>query len=249
MYSAMYRRCAALMMALENKMPSELQRRYIFIGQLSPLLRCSFSNELPLSIPQLRERMQRQKKEGAPRMQTLDTEGRLVLTLARSPRPEERAEALERGESLWKELQESSSPIPMTSRTGVRMALCTSLRRCAIVSKRRELADIWTERFSQRHNIRPEDFTTGPDHTLGEVLGWRETRLRARPGTGIDDEDIAADAEEEEEWRREEKRRSQHERELPPIQQFRRDVYMDHPMMQRAFKRGMEGPGPRYTGD
>ncbi|RNF19974.1 uncharacterized protein Tco025E_03940 [Trypanosoma conorhini] len=250
MNSAVSRRCA-LGVRLRNAAVGALQRRGVVLGRPTPLLWCNPSGELPLSIPQLREQLRRQTQDGAPRMQTLDTEGRLVLTLARSPRPEDRAEALEHGEALWRELQEPSSPLPMSSRTGVRMALCTSMRRCAMVSRRRELADVWTERFAQRHNIRPEDFMTGPGHREGEVLGWRAARPRAKPGTGIDEDDLAADAAEEEEQqqRSAEKRQSQQKRELSPLQQFRRDVYMDHPMMQRAFKRGVAGPGPRYTGD
>ncbi|RNF11765.1 hypothetical protein TraAM80_00748 [Trypanosoma rangeli] len=125
------------------------------------------------------------------------------------------------------------------------------MRRCAIVLRRRELADVWTERFAQRHNISPEDFMTGPDHGEGEVLRWREARPHAKAGTGtgIDEDDLTTGAAEEEEKRGGAKRRSQRNRELSPLRQFRRDVYMDHPMMQRAFKRGVEGPGPRYTGD
>ncbi|KAH9599550.1 hypothetical protein LSM04_005838 [Trypanosoma melophagium] len=227
------------------------RRLYTLLASPTPIRHCSISDEIPLSIPQLRDRLHRQEHDNAPRMQTIDTEGRLILTLAKSPRAEERREALERGELLWKELQEPSSPLPMTSRTGIRISLCTALRRCALVAKQRDLAEIWTERFAQRRNIRPEDFTTGPNHTPGEVLGWRKARERARPGTGIDDADLEADEEEEraQNEKEQEKKRMHRHKEEKPIQKFRQEVFLDHPMMQRAFKRDVCEPGPRYTGD
>ncbi|ORC85758.1 uncharacterized protein TM35_000332150 [Trypanosoma theileri] len=259
MHTAVWRGSAASLLISAVCSPftpqqQQQQRRfYTLLASPTPIRRFQISDELPLSIPQLRDRLRRQENDNAPRMQTIDTEGRLILTLARSPRTEERIEALQRGELLWKELQEPSSPIPMTSRTGIRLSLCASLRRCALMSKERDLAEKWTERFAQRHNITPEDFTTGPHHTPGEVLGWRKTREKARPGTGIEDEDLEADAEEEEERAENEKEREKKQmhrnKEEKPIQKFRQDVFMDHPMMQQAFKRGVYEPGPRYTGD
>ncbi|RNF11766.1 hypothetical protein TraAM80_00749 [Trypanosoma rangeli] len=119
MYFVVSRRCVTGV-RLRN---ATVQRRCIFLCQPTPLWRCSISGEVLLSIPQLLAQLRRQTQDGAPRMQTLDVEGRLALKLARSSRPEDRAEALKHGEALWKELWEPTSPLPMSSGTGVRMAL------------------------------------------------------------------------------------------------------------------------------
>nr|CCC46862.1 conserved hypothetical protein [Trypanosoma vivax Y486] len=204
------------------------------IGSPCPLLRCSFSREAPLSVAQLRARLQKQLQERVPRMQSIDTEGQLALTLARSRLSEEQVEALERGESLWLELQGHSSPLPMASVTGLRMTLCTSMRRCALVAQKRDLAERWTERFSQLRHLRPDDFATGTGQGNSGVPGWRNARSGSDgPGAGGE----------------EEKASSRIHREQTPLQQYRQEVLMDHPMMQLAFKRGVHDPGPRYTGD
>ncbi|KEG12059.1 hypothetical protein DQ04_02031010, partial [Trypanosoma grayi] len=108
MCSALLRGRAALALASVRwtppaTLPPRLQQRRCFamLAAPTPLLRCSFSWEVPLTIPQLRERLRCQQRDDAPRMQTIETECCLILTLARSPRAEERAEALESGEALW----------------------------------------------------------------------------------------------------------------------------------------------------
>nr|CCC89625.1 unnamed protein product [Trypanosoma congolense IL3000] len=202
------------------------------------VLRCNISRDVPLSVQQLRLRLQQQLKDGAPRMESISTEGQLSLTLARSPRAEERDEALERAESLWCELEDSSVPLPMSSVTGLRISLCTSMRRCALVSRKQELAEMWTERFAKMRHLRPTDFSTGPNTGRGASSGWRGPQ----PGAGLDGGDDGVEAGGAD-------CNLNREKEQTPMQTYRQEVLMDHPMMQLAFKRGVHSPGPRYTGD
>lgn len=199
---------------------------------------------MPLSISQLRTRLRSQLQDGCPRMQSIDTEGQLTLTLARSRRPAEQEEALERAESLWRELEDSASPLPLTSITGLRVSLCTSMRRCALVARKQELAESWTRRFANLRNLQPMDFTTGANVAAGRVRGWQH----GRPAEETDQEEMSGGVVDDDGAGAEGAGRKSGNKETP-LQKYRQEVMMDHPMMQLAFKRGVHTPGPRYTGD
>ncbi|EPY25692.1 hypothetical protein STCU_06551 [Strigomonas culicis] len=195
-----------------------------------------------LDIPGLRQRLSRQMAEKAPRITTLDTESRLVLLLARSRRNEERMEALERGEELWQELNDRHSDLPLPSRTASKIVLCSALRRCALQCRQKALADEWTARFTERtRSLSPDDFDE-QGRPGGRAAAARE---RARPGTGITQEDLDADADEE--ATQDTKRREKIGKVETVFSRFRHDVLLDHPTVQVAFRKDA-GPGPRYTG-
>lgn len=109
-------------------------------------------------IHHLRRQLHSQKNSHSPRPLTFETESNLVLLLAASHRPEERLEALQRGEALWNEITSTTSAtedqkralFTEASRTVMRMRLCSALRRCALLDKDRALGELWTRRFEQR---------------------------------------------------------------------------------------------------
>ncbi|AYU79477.1 hypothetical protein conserved [Leishmania donovani] len=206
-------------------------------------------NSLNESVAELRRKLQSQLHQKMPRMQTVETESRLIAQLSRSTLAEERAEALEMGEAMWVELHDAGSSIPFGSRTAMKITLCSSLRRCALVSKNRELAETWTARFAERAaTLSPADFKEQTS-TAGKVPGWREARTQARPGTGIDADDLEADAREEAEAAAKEGDAGQRGRkkEPSPFEQYRQEKMLEHPTVELAFRR-RAGPGPRYTG-
>lgn len=209
--------------------------------------------DAPASITQLRQRLHQQRAFGAPRMTTLDTESRLVIELSRSPRPEEREEALESGEELWKELCDKTVPILTPTRTAMRINVCSAMRRCALVSRDREAADLWTARFAERtRTLSPEDFM----QTEEQRALWRDPRKteKVRPGTGITAEDLAEDAREAAEKDGSSGTGGADGAEMgrkpaSPMQEYRRQVLLDHPALDYAFRHGrVPPPGPRYTG-
>ncbi|CAD2217312.1 hypothetical protein AGDE_04669 [Angomonas deanei] len=179
-------------------------------------------------------------------MITLETESSLILKLAKSEIPAERMEALALGDNVWEELSEEGGEIPLPSRTAVKMALCSTLRRCALACRRREEAELWTERFRERaRNISPRDFME--DELTGEVKGWRQARQMAQPGTGIDQEDLDEEAKTR---AAEERKKAQSKKsKQTPLQRYKQEILFDHPTAQYAFRRepGI-GLGPRYTG-
>lgn len=228
----------------------KLTRFFAYKGQMGCFQRtmCCFSNysnDPIYTVPELRRKLSMQITQQMPRMRTIDTESRLIILLSRSANPGERQEALEMGEELWAELHEATTPIPFSSRTTMKTILCSSLRRSALVSKNRALADLWTQRFADRaSSISPHDFGEAP--VKDKVLGWREARAAVRPGTGIYQEDVEADAREVAKTEEEEASKAK-TKEPSPFQAYRRDVMLDHPTVRLAFKK-RDGPGPRYTG-
>ncbi|KAG5477539.1 hypothetical protein CUR178_05244 [Leishmania enriettii] len=201
------------------------------------------------SVAELRRKLQLQLYQRMPRMQTVETENRLIAQLSRSALAEERAEALERGESMWAELHDTECSIPFGSRTAMKVTLCSLLRRCALVSKNRELAETWTVRFAERAaTLSPAAFMEQTS-TVGKVPGWREARAQARPGTGIDADDLEADAREEAEAAAKERANDEKAgKSAPsPFEQYRQKKMLEHPTVELAFHR-RAGPGPRYTG-
>ncbi|KAG5477009.1 hypothetical protein LSCM1_05343 [Leishmania martiniquensis] len=207
-------------------------------------------NDLGESVAQLRRKLWSQLHERMPRMQTIETENRLIAQLSRSPLAEERAEALEMGEAMWAELHDADSSIPFGSRTAMKVTLCSLLRRCALASKNRELADTWTVRFAERAaTLSPAAFKEQAS-TVDKVPGRREARAQAHPGTGIDTDDLEADAQEEaEEAAAKESTAAEKpgKKNLSPFEQYRQERMLEHPTVEWAFRR-RAGPGPRYTG-
>lgn len=200
------------------------------------------------SVTELRHKLNAQKRERMSRLHTIETESRLIVQLSRSQLPDEREEALELGEAMWEELNDDGSSIPFASRTAMKISLCSSLRRCALISRNRQVAETWTVRFAERAAaLSPEDFIERPPAD-GKVRGWREARAQARPGTGIDADDLEADAREDAETdkrSREAERRKA--REPSAFEKFRQAKMMEHPTVELAFRR-RPSPGPRYTG-
>lgn len=248
--------------------------------------RCHLQSEP--SIADLRRKLKIQNQDKAPAMLIIDTESRLVMTLARSHHLRDLLEALESGEDLWAKLGDSrggspiSSPLPNASKTALRITLCSTMRRCALMAGKRSLAELWTKRFAdRRRSIRPEDFYT--PYTQGDVLG-QPTGDSSQPNTGKggrshrapmgsgnhfymgDDEEDGDDdeefeghdrgnstrqaageggshaAQEDKAGKGEKKQNAEH-----PVKRFRHEVFLDHPMIQKAFQKKPQ-PGPRYTG-
>ncbi|KAK7200316.1 hypothetical protein NESM_000084800 [Novymonas esmeraldas] len=202
------------------------------------------------SVPELRHKLQLQLRQKMPRLQTVETENRLITQLARSGVADERGEALEMGEAMWAELHDPGTSIPFGSRTAMKITLCSSMRRCALVNKNRDVAEVWTARFAERAaTISPADFAEDSAEA-GRVRGWRETRAEARPGTGIDADDLEADAKEDAavQGSGDGKTKAQKARKDPlPFDLYRREKLLEHPTVELAFRR-RPGPGPRYTG-
>jgi hypothetical protein len=199
------------------------------------------------SVRELRHKLDAQMCEKMPRLRTIETESRLIVQLSRSQQPDERDEALERGEDMWKELNDDSFLIPRSSRTAMKISLCSSLRRCALIGKNREVAERWTVRFAERAaTVSPEDFIDRPPAD-GRVRGWREARAQARPGTGIDADDLEADAREDAEVEKRQDGSERQPKEPTPFEKFRQQKLLEHPAVEMAFRR-RPGPGPRYTG-
>lgn len=206
-------------------------------------------------IVQLRQRLRTLQTTGAPRMASIDTESRLVIELSRSPRPEERQEALEVAEGLWRELNDRTVPIMTPTRTAMRVNLCSALRRCALLSRDREAADLWTARFAERATrLSPTDFIQTEEHQAA----WRgpaaAAAAKVRPGTGITQEDMDADALEEAAASgaasgEGEGGGAPRKKKTSPMQDYRHEVFLDHPSFEYAFRKGRApSPGPRYTG-
>ncbi|KPI87263.1 hypothetical protein ABL78_3658 [Leptomonas seymouri] len=214
----------------------------------TPLRRQLFGIGDPnVGVMELRRKLEAQMREKMPRFNTIETESHLIIQLSRSQRSDEREEALGLGEEMWKELSDDSSPIPFPSRTAMKISLCSSLRRCALVSKNKEVAETWTTRFAERAaTLSPQDFVDRPPAD-GRVRGWREARAQARPGTGIDADDLEADAVED--AKSSKKGRADKSKPKVPsaFEQFRQERILEHPAVELAFRR-KPGPGPRYTG-
>nr|CAJ2474735.1 unnamed protein product [Leishmania braziliensis] len=212
-------------------------------GRTPPRLQHSISlSNLDEGVAGLRRKLQSQLHQKMPRMQTVETESRLIAQLSRSALPEERAEALEMGETMWTELHDAGSSIPFGSRTAMKITLCSSLRRCALVSKNRKLAETWTTRFAeQTATLSPADFKERTC-TSDKVPGWREARSQARPGTGIDADDVEAEAAAKEGDTNKARKKA-----FSPFEQYRQEKMLEHPTVELAFRR-RAGPGPRYTG-
>lgn len=209
-----------------------------------------FGGDVNESVMDLRHKLRAQQQQKMPRLQTVETESRLLLQLARSAVADERAEALEMGEAMWEELHSPDSSIPFPSRTAMKITLCSALRRCALVSKNRAVAEVWTVRFAERvATISPADFK----ESSGEVPGWREARAQARPGTGIDADDLEADARDAEATGhgggggRDDAAAKPKAKEPSPLEKYRQEKMLEHPVVELAFRR-RAALGPRYTG-
>ncbi|KAG5502869.1 hypothetical protein JKF63_04639 [Porcisia hertigi] len=201
------------------------------------------------SVLELRRKLQLQLHQKMPRMQTVETENRLISQLSRSPLAEEREEALEMGEAMWAELHDAGSSIPFGSRTAMKITLCSSLRRCALLSKNHKLAETWTVRFAERAAfLSPADFQEQAPR-VSEVPGWREARAQVRPGTGIDADDLEVDAREEADAaaKKGDGDKGSRKKASSPFERFRQEKMLEHPTVELAFRR-RAGPGPRYTG-
>ncbi|KPA79607.1 putative mitochondrial hypothetical protein [Leptomonas pyrrhocoris] len=200
------------------------------------------------SVLELRRKLDAQMREKLPRFKTIETESRLIVQLARSHQPDEREEALALGEEMWGELNDDSSPIPFSSRTAMKISLCSSLRRSALMSKNKVVAEIWTVRFAERAAmVAPRDFVDSPPAD-GRVRGWREARAQARPGTGIDADDLEADAQEDATADTKKDDATKKKVKEPTVfDRFRQQKMVEHPTVELAFRR-KPGPGPRFTG-
>lgn len=147
------------------------------------------------SIVELRSLLMEQARLKAPPVEVLDTETRLVLLLSQCPGPEDRREALMRAEHVWDLIHSPQSFIPNSSKIGMRVSLCTTLRRCAETLKDQELVELWTSRFdNRRESISMRDFDTHyrppPPNTAGTSTdGTTSTERQRRLANLIEDED------------------------------------------------------------
>ncbi|CCW63369.1 unnamed protein product [Phytomonas sp. EM1] len=223
------------------------------------------SDLLRSRVRDLRIELSQKKAAGASPLRVLDLENQLVIELGRSARPEERTEALRSAEEVWRRLEDPRTPLAAPSRTAMRVMLCTTMRRCALLAKHREAAEVWTARFAQRAaRLQPQDFIQDGE----EMRGWEKTptpttakstsplspsssQLRAQFGTSLTEEDIDESAQRGDVGAspNEEGENDAHpkRRELSPMQKYRQDLVLSHPMIGIVFK-GRQGPGPRYTG-
>lgn len=186
------------------------------------------------SIHDLRQKLVVQRANRVPRMQSIDTEAQLTILLSRSSHQAERLEALERGEVLWAELCDPNSAITMTSKVAMRITLSSALRRAALISKQKELGELWTQRFAERaKHLTMRDFLNTAD---AEEDGRRVAGEGPSPHHGDD----AAGGE----AKRNEKERKA---EATPMERYREELMLDHPVMDVVMRRAPT-PGPRYTG-
>ncbi|CCW70942.1 unnamed protein product [Phytomonas sp. Hart1] len=215
---------------------------------------------------ELRRELAQKRSAGAPPLFLLSLESQLLLELGNSARPEECEEALWGAEGLWRLLEDrQNTPLPAPSRTAMRVALCTTMRRCALRMRKREASELWTERFAQRAaRLRPEDFIQDEE----EMQGWEKTMGTSTPrgstpfsnfsqgrpdsGTRFTDEDLEKGSKADDsgasksEDVKGKNQFHQTRKTLSPMQKHRQDIMMDHPLVTMAFKRHPD-PGPRYT--
>lgn len=148
-----------------------------------------------------------------------DLEYQLTLLLSQSPLPQERYEALERGERLWRgmvqdEQEHASFLQPDATRMNRRMRLSHQLTRCATQLKEMRAAKQW----AQRRQMRFVNSSSGGDGAAGDGAatdGSQPPQGRQGPSS---------------------------------MKRYRESLWMEHPQLRWGKLKGTPAPGPRYTG-
>lgn len=115
------------------------------------------------TIGSLRERLAKWDPKQPP-VRKIETQVMLTQMLSTTGRPVEAKECLQLGNSIWSSLEECDSEV-----AGVRLILCTSMRRAALTTGDTKLAEDWVQKLQVARREHSVVAGASPETNDGEV--------------------------------------------------------------------------------
>lgn len=101
-----------------------------------------------LELRQQLSQVRRQRNAAGGDGRALELESRLAMLLAQqTSQPEEQREGLIRGERVWDVISDPQGGLPPTSAAAMSIALCQTMKRCALQLRDDEAAQMWMSRM------------------------------------------------------------------------------------------------------